>query len=103
MHYLLRSDSTAVSYQEIKDSLSVVQFGQKHLAKPRNKADLKERFFLDQNPQDVLLKKEEDRNKPEDGKTIAGISSKFEYICKLRKILYLNMSTKSNELRRTEG
>ena len=46
MQYLLRSDSTAVSYQEIKDSLSVVQFGKRHLSKPGKRADLKEIIFL---------------------------------------------------------
>jgi hypothetical protein len=103
MQYLLRSDSTAVSYQEIKDSLSVVQFGKRHLSKPGKRADLKERIFLNQNPQDVLQKKEADKKKPEDGKTIAGISSRFEYICKVGNILHRNMHSTFKLFRQMEG
>ena len=85
--HLQRSDSTAASYHEIKDSKSVVEFGMKHLSTPGRKAGLKERHFSDLIPSDVLNKKEEDGKKPEEGKTIAGISSKFEYICKVKNMM----------------
>ena len=38
------------------------------------------------------LKKEEDGKKPEEGKTISGISSKFEYICKVINIIILKLT-----------
>ena len=83
--HIQRSDSSAESHHEIKDSKSVVEFGQKHLSKPGKKAGMDERCFVDLRPEDVLKRKEEVSEKPEEGKTIAGISNKFEYICKVKK------------------
>ena len=87
MQYLLREHSASSSYQEISDSLSVVDFGEKHLSVPGKKAGLKGRVFLNQSPAEVLQKRQLDSEKAGDGKTISGISSKFEYICKVRKII----------------
>ena len=85
--YLLRADSTSASYQEIKDSQSVVEFGKKNLSCPGKRAGIKERCFYNLDPKVVLDKKEEDKKKPEDGKTSDGISSKFEYICQVQKAI----------------
>ena len=90
--HLLRSDVSPASYQEIKNSESVVNFGKKYLSVPGIRAGIKERVFLDQNPSEVLNKKEEDGKKPEEGKTISGISSKFEYICKVINIIILKLT-----------
>ena len=46
---------------------------------------MNERCFVDLRPEDVLKRKEEVSEKPEEGKTIAGISNKFEYICQVKK------------------
>ena len=88
--HLLRSDSTSAAFKEIKDSKDVVEFGQKNLSVPGSRAGIKERIFMDQLPAEVLSKKAEDSTKPEEGKTIAGISSKYEYICKVNN-LYMGL------------
>ena len=62
--HLLRSDSSSASYQDIKNSESVVNFGKKYLSVPGSRAGIKERIFLDQIPSEVLKKKEEDGKKP---------------------------------------
>ena len=62
--HLLRSDISSASYQEIKNSESVVNFGKKYLSVPGSRAGIKERIFLDQIPSEVLKKKEEDGKKP---------------------------------------
>ena len=84
--HLLRSDSTSAAFKEIKDSKDVVEFGQKNLSVPGSRAGIKERIFMDQLPAEVLRKKEMDSTRPEEGKTIAGISSKYEYICKVNNL-----------------
>lgn len=86
MQYLLREHSVSSSYQEISDSMSVVEFGERHLSVPGKKAGLKARIFLNQSPEEVLQKRHVDSEKSGEGKTINGISSKFEYICKVRQI-----------------
>ena len=61
--YLLRSDSSSTSYQEINNSESVVNYGKKYLSVPGIRAGIKERVFLDQIPSEVLKKNHEIQNK----------------------------------------
>ena len=78
--YLKRSDSSSPDYIEIKDSASVVEFCVKHLSRPGSKAAIDERRFFDIKPDTFLARRLET---PEKVKTLAGISSKFQYVCEV--------------------
>ena len=81
--HLLRSDSTAPTYTEVKTSQQIVDFGNKHLSKPRSTAGLKEQVFSELLPATVLRRKELDSEDPTDSKTLHGIKSVFEIICQV--------------------
>ena len=81
---LLRSDSSAPDYQEIRTSQQIVHFGNQHLGKPRASAELKKRIFTDLPPETVLSRKEMDKEDPSDSKTIPGISNVYEIICQVK-------------------
>ena len=80
---LLRSDSSAPNFQEIRTSKQIVSFGNQHLANPRASAELKKRIFTDLPAETVLGRKNLDKEDPSDGKTIAGISNVYEIICQV--------------------
>ena len=82
---LLRSDSSAPDYQEIRTSGQIVSFGNKHLGNPRAGAAMKKRIFTDLPPEVVLRRKEIDKEDPCDSKTISGISNVYEIICQVKK------------------
>ena len=79
--YMLRSDVNSPDYLEVKDSASLQQFGQRFLKTPGSRSQLKIREFIDLNPDEVLRRKA--RVEDDDSRTLAGISSKFQYICKV--------------------
>ena len=76
---MIRSDLNSPSYIEAKDSTTLVEFGNRSLSIPGPNAHLKKRVFLDLSPAEVLDRK---TSMPEQS-TIAGISTKFQYICKV--------------------
>ena len=78
--YLKMSDSASPDYVEIKDSASVVEFCIKHLSRPGSKAGLDERHFHDIKP-DIFLQRKSQAL--ETVKSLAGISTKFQYVCEV--------------------
>ena len=70
-------------YLEVKDSSSLQQFGSRLLSTPGSKAQLKSRQFIDLLSEEVLARKATCG----DGKTLDGISTKFQYICSVRKLI----------------
>ena len=78
--YMVRSDINSADYIEVKDSLSLKQFGDRYLSVPGSHSQLDGRVFIDLLPQDILARKAE----VDDSTTYAGIRSKFQYICKVR-------------------
>jgi hypothetical protein len=85
--YMLRSDVNSPDYLEVKDSASLQQFGQRFLQTPGSRSQLKIREFIDLKPEEVLSRKA--KVEDEDSRTLAGISSKFQYICKVWIIICL--------------
>ena len=81
---LLRSDSSAPDYQEIRTSSQIVSFGNQHLATPRSGAELTRRIFTDLPPETVLTRKSVDKQDPMDSKTLSGISNVYEVICQVK-------------------
>ena len=82
--YLTRSDSTAQDYFDVKDSSSVVKFCTRHLSNPSNKNGIQARIFTDIKPEIFLQRKEQTLDKI---KTLAGISTKYQYVCEVFKLL----------------
>ena len=80
---LLRADSSAPDFEEVRTSQQIVDFGNQHLSTPRAGAELKRRTFSDLPPATVLRQKELDKEDPADSKTIPGISSVYEIICQV--------------------
>ena len=78
--YMIRSDVNSPSYIEVKDSATLQQFGQRHLSSPGSRSNLDSRDFIDLLPDEILARKES----MSQAKTIAGISTKFEYVCKVK-------------------
>ena len=79
--YMLRSDINSPEYLEVKDSASLQEFGSRFLSAPGSKAQLKSRQFIDLLPEEVLARK---ASRADCG-TLDGISTKFQYICRVRK------------------
>ena len=82
---LLRADSSADGYCEVKTSKQIVDFGNRHLGTPRAGADLRKRIFCDLPPDTVLRRKELDKEDPLNSKTVSGISNIYEIICQVSK------------------
>ena len=80
--YLKMSNSSAQDFVEIKDSASVVEFCARHLSKPGSKAGIEERRFYDIKPDIFLQRKAEAL---ETVKPLAGISTKFQYVCEVNR------------------
>ena len=78
--YLKRSNSSSPDYIEIKDSASVADFCVKHLSRPGSKTSINERQFHDIRPDVFLARRLEAAEKI---KTMAGISTKFQYVCEV--------------------
>ena len=83
---MIRSDINSPTYLEVKDSATLQEYGKRNLSTPGSKSKLNTREFIDLLPVEVLARKEA---RP-DSKTIAGISTKFEYVCKVINIISLN-------------
>ena len=81
--YMIRSDINSPEYLEVKDSPSLQQFGSRFLSTPGSKAQLTSRQFIDLLPEEVLARK---ANRG-DGGTLECISTKFRYICSVRKLI----------------
>lgn len=80
--YLARSNSSSPDYIEVKDSKSVVRFCTRQLSNPSSKTGIQERIFTDIKPEVFLLRKEQASSKV---KTLAGISTKYQYVCEVIK------------------
>ena len=80
---LLRADSSAPDYREVRTSQQIVDFGNRHLSTPRVDAELKKRTFSNLPPATILRQKEVDKEDPVDSKTIPGISNMYEIICQV--------------------
>ena len=78
--YMIRSDVNSPDYLEVKDSATLKEFGKRHLSIPGTRSKLNSREFIDLHPAEILARKEQ---MPESS-TIAGISTKFEYVCKVK-------------------
>ena len=76
---MIRSDINSPDYLEVKDSSSLKEFGDRFLSTPGSKAQLKTRLFVNLLPDEVLARKED----IDDTRTLYGISTKFQYICKV--------------------
>ena len=83
--YMIKSDVEAPNYLEVKDSRTLQMYGQRFLAVPGPKTKLTERIFIDLNPQEVLDRK----SIVSESSTLSGISSKFEYIAKVRNSILI--------------
>jgi hypothetical protein len=84
---MIMSDINSPDYLEVKDSSSLKEYGERFLSSPGPKAQLKSRQFVDLLPQEVLARKDD----IDDTRTLEGISSKFQYICKVKKSLLDNL------------
>ena len=82
--YLARSNASSPDYIEVKDSKSVVKFCTRQLSNPSSKNGIKERIFTDIRSEVFLLRKEEALSKV---KTLAGISTKYQYVCEVMATL----------------
>ena len=82
---MIRSDLNSPDYLEVKDSSSLQEFGKRFLSTPGAKAQLKSREFINLLPGEVLAKTGE----IESSATLEGISSKFQYICKVKNLILL--------------
>ena len=93
---LLRADSSAPDFQEVRTSQQIVDFGNRHLGTPRAGAEL----FSDLSPATVLMRKDIDKEDPNDSKTVKGISNVYEIICQVRKTekceYFVNSESKPN-------
>ena len=76
--HLVKHPEDQAGYISVTDSQSFQQFGQQQLAKPGPRSKLESRHFLDMKPEEVLERK---REVGQVG-TLAGISSKYQYVCK---------------------
>jgi hypothetical protein len=76
---MIRSDLNSPNYVEVKDSATLVEFENRSLSIPGPNAHLMKRVFLDLSPAEILDRK----NSMPEQTTIAGISTKFQYICKV--------------------
>jgi hypothetical protein len=83
---MIRSDINSPTYLEVKDSATLKEFGKRNLSNPGSKSKLDTREFIDLHPDEVIARKKE---RP-DSKTIAGISTRFEYVCKVNNRISLN-------------
>jgi hypothetical protein len=83
---MVRSDLNASTYLEVKDSATLQEFGKRHLSIPGSKSKLNTRVFIDLLPEEILARKK-DRT---ESRTIAGISTKFEYVCKVNNSKVIN-------------
>ena len=86
--YLVRSSEADEDYIEIKNSETVIKFLTKHLSKPSSRSGINERIFMNIHP-DVFLQRNEEA--PETVKSLAGISTKFQYVVEVN--LYLRLNT----------
>ena len=78
--YLKRSNVDDPKYIEVKDSDSVAEFGRQHLSNPSSSSGLQARHFISI-PASVFLERKEEV--PDKIRTLAGISTKYQYICKV--------------------
>ena len=76
---MIRSDINSPDYLEVKDSSRLKQFGERFLVTPGLHAELNLREFIDLLPSVVLARKKA----VVESKTLDGISTKFQYICKV--------------------
>ena len=83
--YMIQSDVNSTDYLEVKDSETLKEYGEKHLAKPGSKSRLQSRHFVNLLPEEILARKTE---VVDGGRTLDGISSKFQYICKVILIYF---------------
>ena len=79
---MIRTNVDSSDYQEVKDSASLTEFGEKYLSTPGSKAQLMSRKFVNLLPEHVLARKDAVKDT---GGTLEGISRKFQYICKVKK------------------
>ena len=77
INYLLSLPHYQVGYVRVRNSETLQQFGEQQMAQPGPRAHLESRQFIHMKPEEVLSRKE----KVGQTKTLAGIKSKFEYIC----------------------
>lgn len=84
--YLRRSNIDSPEYIEIKNSASVAEFGKRYLSKPSSKTGIQKRLFKNIQPAVFLERKQE---APDKVKTLAGISTKYQYICEVNIIVYV--------------
>ena len=82
---MVRSDVNSPTYLEVKDSATLPEFGKRNLSNPGSKSKLDTREFINLLPDEVISRKQD---RP-DSKTIAGISTKFQYVCKVINIIIL--------------
>ena len=75
--HLVRHPEEQVGYIGVKDSSSFQQFGQQQMATPGIKSMLESQIFIDLMLEEVLQRKTTVRPV----RTLAGIMSKFQYIC----------------------
>ena len=78
--YLRRSDINSPDYIEIKNSASVTLFGKRYLSNPGSKTGIQKRHFTSIQPEVFLERKQE---APDKVKTLAGISTRYQYICEV--------------------
>ena len=78
--YLVRGNKDASDFIEVKDAESVVKFCSRHLSAPKSRLGIRERFFTTIAAQVFLQRKDEALDKV---KTLAGISSRYQYICEV--------------------
>ena len=75
--HLVRHPEKQFGYIGVKDSSSFQQFGQQQMATPGMKSMLESQIFIDLLPEEVLQRKRTVGSV----RTLAGITSKFQYIC----------------------
>ena len=75
---MVRDNPDDSDYIEVKDSKSVCQFGNKQMAVPGPTSGIKKRTFFDLQGEVVKQRRQD----TDEGKTFAGISTKFEILCK---------------------
>ena len=75
---MVRDNPNNPEYIEVKDSKTVCQFGEQQMAVPGPTSGIKRRTFFDLQGE-VVKKRREDAD---EGKPFAGISTKFEILCK---------------------
>lgn len=75
---MMRDDPDSPAYVEVTDSSSACEYGSQQMGVPGPTSGIKKRTFFDLKGEIVKQRKDE----IESVKTLAGISTKFEIICK---------------------